>query len=83
MPARGKHSSLYDPFVSEERKKFYDIGLRMETTGLSATAGAPGINFTNILQAAFSYISFLCSFGVLTIWVSNFLAQGFWRKSCS
>jgi hypothetical protein len=43
----------------------------------------PGVNFTNILQAAFSYESFLCSFYVLTIWVCNFLAEGFWRKSCS
>jgi hypothetical protein len=35
----------------------------------------PGVNFTNILRAAFSYKSFLCSFYVLTIWVCNF-----WRK---
>jgi hypothetical protein len=40
-------------------------------------------NFTNILQAAFSYESFLRSFYVLKIWVCNFLAKGFWRKSCS
>ncbi len=31
----------------------------------------------NILQAAFSYESFLRSFSVLTIWVCNFLAKGF------
>ena len=43
----------------------------------------PGINFNNILRAAFSYESFLRSFYVLTIWVCNFLAKGFWRKSCS
>jgi len=43
----------------------------------------PGVNFTNILRAAFSYESFLRSFYVLTIWVCNFLAKGFWRKSCS
>jgi hypothetical protein len=42
-----------------------------------------GVNFTNILQAAFSYESFLCSFYVLTIWVCKFLAKGFWCKSCS
>ncbi len=35
----------------------------------------PGVNFTNILWAAFSYKSFLRSFYVLTIWVCNF-----WRK---
>jgi len=28
----------------------------------------PGVNFTNILQAAFSYKSVLCSFYMLTIW---------------
>jgi hypothetical protein len=26
---------------------------------------------------------FLCSFYVLTIWICNFLAKGFWHKSCS
>jgi hypothetical protein len=41
------------------------------------------VNFTNILQAAFSYKSFLRSFYVLSIWVCNFLAQGFWHKSCT
>ncbi len=41
------------------------------------------VNFTNILQAAFSYQSSLCTFYVLTSWVCNFLAKGFGRKSCS
>jgi hypothetical protein len=41
------------------------------------------VNFTNILRAAFSYQSSLHSFYVLTIWVCNFLAKGFWRKSYS
>ncbi len=50
---------------------------------LRVTWGLPGVNFTNTLQAAFSYESFLCSFYVLTIWVYNFLSKGFWRKSCS
>ncbi len=36
-------------------------------------------NFTNILRAAFSYQSSLRSFYVLTIWVCNFMAEGFWR----
>jgi hypothetical protein len=40
-------------------------------------------NFTNILRAAFSYQSPLRSFYVLTIWVCNFVAEGFWRKSWS
>jgi hypothetical protein len=35
-----------------------------------------GVNFTNILRAAFSYESFLRSFYVLTSWVCNFLAKG-------
>jgi hypothetical protein len=43
----------------------------------------PGVNFTNILRAAFSYKSLLRSFYVVTIWVRNFLAKCFWRKSCS
>ncbi len=30
-----------------------------------------------------SYQSSLRSFYVLTIWVCNFLAKGFWRKNCS
>ncbi len=42
-----------------------------------------GVNITNILRAAFSYESFLCRFYVLTIWVCNFLAKGFWHKSFS
>jgi hypothetical protein len=41
------------------------------------------VNFTYILQAAFSYQSSLRTFYVLTIWVCNFLAKGFWHKSCS
>jgi hypothetical protein len=40
------------------------------------------VNFTSILQAAFYYQSSLRTFYVLTIWVCNFLAKGFWRKSC-
>jgi hypothetical protein len=43
----------------------------------------PGVNFNNILRAAFSYESFLRHFYVVTIWVCNFLAKGFWRKGCS
>ncbi len=41
----------------------------------------PGVNFSNILRAAFLYESFLCSFYVLTNWACNFLAKGFWRKA--
>jgi hypothetical protein len=41
------------------------------------------VNFTNILPAAFSYQSSLHTFHVLTSWICNFLAKGFWRKSCS
>jgi hypothetical protein len=40
-----------------------------------------GVNFTNILRAAFSYQSFLRSFFMLTNWICNFLAKGFWRKA--
>jgi hypothetical protein len=43
----------------------------------------PGVNFTNILCAAFSYESFFAQLLCATIWVCNFLAKGFWRKSCS
>jgi hypothetical protein len=41
------------------------------------------VNFTYILQAAFSYQSSLRTFYLLTIWICNFLAKGFWCKSCS
>jgi hypothetical protein len=44
----------------------------------------PRVNFTNILQAAFCKKKFFsAAFYVLTIWVCNFLAKGFWRISCS
>jgi len=49
----------------------------------AAIDSCPGVNFTNILRADFSYKFFLRSFDVLTIWVCNFLVKGFWRKSCS
>jgi hypothetical protein len=41
----------------------------------------PGVNFTNILLAAFSYKSSLCSFYVLTIWVVNFWRKDFGAKA--
>jgi len=50
---------------------------------LTVVIYTPGVNFTNILRAAFCILVFLRSFYVLTIWVCNFLAKGFWRKSCS
>jgi len=40
----------------------------------------PGINFPNILRAAFSYGSVLHSFYVITVWVCNFLANGNWAQ---
>ncbi len=40
-----------------------------------------GVNFTNILRAAFSYESFLCSFYVLTMWVCNFWQKDFGTKA--
>jgi hypothetical protein len=57
------------------------------TTVKSFIVQAPGqqirpvVNFTNILRAAFSYKSFLRSFYVLTTWVCNFWAKGFWHKA--
>ncbi len=41
-----------------------------------------GVNFTNILRAAFSYESFARSFFVLRFKVCTFLAQKYWCKSC-
>jgi hypothetical protein len=41
----------------------------------------PGVNFTNILQADFSYERFLRIFYVLTILVCNFLQKDFGAKS--
>ena len=42
---------------------------------------APGVNFTNILRAAFSYESFLRRFYVLTIWVCIFWQMDFGAKA--
>jgi hypothetical protein len=39
------------------------------------------VNFTYILQAAFSFQRSLRTFYVLTIWVCNFLAKGFCAKA--
>ena len=44
---------------------------------------SPGVNFTNILQAAFSDENVLCCFSVLTVCVCNFLAISNWQKSCT
>ncbi len=41
-----------------------------------------GINFTNILCAAFTYISCACSIFVLTFQVFVLQAQDCWHKSC-
>jgi hypothetical protein len=41
----------------------------------------PGVNFTNILQEAFSYKSFLHSFYVLTYWACNFWQKNFGEKA--
>jgi hypothetical protein len=41
----------------------------------------PGVNFTNILRAAFSYKSFLRSFYVLTTWVCIFWQKDFGAKA--
>ncbi len=41
-----------------------------------------GVNFTNIIRAAFSYESFAQSFFVLIFKVCTFLAQKYRRKSC-
>jgi len=43
--------------------------------------GQSGVNFTNILRAAFSYKSFWRSFYVLTIWVCNFWRKDFFAKT--
>jgi len=40
-----------------------------------------GVNFTNILQIAFSYKSVLCSFSVHTVWVCNFLRKKMVEKT--
>jgi hypothetical protein len=65
-------------FVTSEE----DEGLSFRKIQLPVSAAATsGVNFTNILSAAFLYESFLCSFYILTIWFHNFLAQGFGTKA--
>jgi hypothetical protein len=44
---------------------------------ISGFCRTPGVNFNNILRAAFLYEGFLRSFYVLTIWVCNFSVKGF------
>jgi hypothetical protein len=41
----------------------------------------PGVNFTNVSHAAFSYKCFVQNFFVLRFKVCTFLAQKYWRKS--
>jgi len=43
----------------------------------------PGVNFINILRPLFLYESILGSFSLVTVWLWNFLAKKYWRKSCS
>jgi len=42
---------------------------------LSRVRYLPGVNFTNILQAAFSYESALHSFSLITVWLCKFLEK--------
>jgi len=42
-----------------------------------------GVKFINILLVPFSYQSILCSFSLITVWLCNFWAQEYLRKSCS
>jgi hypothetical protein len=50
-------------------------------TNLYSYFETSSVNFTNILQAAFSYKSFLCSFYVLTSWVFIFCRKDFGAKA--
>jgi len=48
------------------------------------SSSRPGVNFTNILRAAFLYKSTLRSFSLLTVcWLCNFLSKEYWRKRWS
>ncbi len=79
----GRIFSLFWPWVIVIKLFFFVTdGTTKQASSLSL-ASCSGVNFTNILRAAFSHENFLNSFSVLTIWVCNFLAKGFWRKSCS
>jgi len=42
-----------------------------------------GVNFINILLSPFSYVNALCSFSLITVWLSNFLTNEYRRNSCS
>ncbi len=66
------------PYVTSEENE----GLSFRKTQLPVSAAATsGVNFINILRAAFLYEHFLRSFYMLTIWFCNFLAQGFGAKA--
>ncbi len=45
--------------------------------------GKVSINITHLLCTAFSYESVFLSFSVITVWLYNFLAKEYRRKSCS
>jgi hypothetical protein len=70
------------PLCSVSWRRF-EKKMDLYSSDVSILSICPGVNFANILQAAFSYKSFLHSCCVLTIWVCNFFVKGFWRKRCS
>jgi len=42
----------------------------------------PGVNSTNISQAAFLFKSFSWSYSLIIVWLCNFSAKEYWHKSC-
>ncbi len=64
---------LMFPIDRDHRKIFADA---------SKTFTHPGVNI-KILRVPFLYKSVLNSFSLVTVCPCNFLAQEYWRKSCS
>ncbi len=52
-------------------------------TNILRAAFTPGVNFTNVLRAAFTYVSCVRSFFVLKLQVCTLLVQDCWHKSCT
>jgi len=46
------------------------------------TITSAGVNFINILCKLFSYKRALLSFSLITVWLCDFLAKEYQRKSC-
>jgi len=62
-------------------KKYVEEFWRTYVLFLAPILFLPGVNLTKILQAAFLNKMVFQSFSLLTVWLCNFLAKEYGRKS--